>query len=417
MSHQLSWEATLSDGTSHEEWLKANVTKYTQKEIAGVLGRSEESVRKKIARLELQCRRPQITHEGGEVEGIPIEALLAMIKDKPLSLKELSAKFDRSENTMRRAIEQLQGLSYEISQTETSKHLWSTKAPGIVAPPTILWDKATWEFKLGVLSDSHWGSKAAQFNALIKAVDIMYERGIRHILHCGDLNAGRNVYSGQELDNVTMRADEQLALTVSYWPQRDGLHYYIMGGNHDWSLVRHGGFNAVKAACKARDDFTYCGFNLATIPLTNEIDALMWHPSGGVPYAVSYRAQKMAEQVAMEQLMETLEKKATPKVRFLFCGHLHIFVQFWQGPIFVGHVGCFEGQTDYLKKKALYPHLGCLILEGNFTREMALIHDLTVTHLRFTEIQDDYLNYPIPSEDKIVIEPMFQWIEETSKEK
>lgn len=412
-----SWEDVyLPEGPSHYQWTKDNCTKHTKQQIAEKLGRSLTSVAHKLKHEgwlsldDLPVIQGAETKAIPEVEGIPIESLLKAIKDKPRSLDELSQEFDRSRDTMRYALEQLQEQAYEIIQTEKSRqYLWSTQTPNIVAPSTILWDKETLEFKLGIISDTQIGSKAAQMSALIRAVDIMYDKGVRHILHCGDLNAGRGVYSGQDLDNVTMRADEQQAMVTTYWPKREGLTYYIMGGNHDWSFLRTGGYNAVLGACKVRADFKYRGFNLATVRITPEIDALMWHPSGGVPYAMSYRSQKMAEQVAMEQLMEVLEKNATPKVRFLFCGHLHIFVQFWQGPIFVAHVGCFEGQTDYLKKKALYPHIGCMILEGHFTKEMSLIRDLTITYLRFTEIENDYLNYPVPYEEEPTLEPIFQW--------
>ncbi len=411
MSIQL-WDKTLIGEITHAEWLKRHASEYTLDEIMAVLNRSKASVTGKLKREGLEAKGPE-SAPANEVCGIPVESLLAEIKDEPRSLGELSHRFDRSEDTIRRSIEQLEAMSYEINQTEASRHVWSTKAPGIVAPPSTLWDKEVWDFKLGVMSDPHIGSKATQISALNKAIDVMYERGVRHVLVCGDINAGREMYSGQALDTVSERADEQMLLAKTYWAPKDGLKFYLMGGNHDWSFVKRGGFNAVKELCKQREDFIYCGFNLATVPLTPDIDALMWHPSGGVPYAVSYRAQKMAEQVAMEQLMETLEKNMTPKVRFLFCGHLHIFVQFWQGPIFVAHVGCFEGQTDYLKKKALYPHLGCLILEGSFTKEMALIRNMAVTHLRFTEIEDDYLNYPVPREEEET-EILFKWEDENN---
>lgn len=411
---QKFWDKTcLPDGTSHADWLEQNAHEYTVEEAARILGRSKSSTQKRADRRSLEFRAEVSggtqEGEGGEIEGIPIESLLQAIKDKPRTLKELSLGFDRSEDTIRRAIEQLKVLSYEITQTEGECHLWSTKTPGIVAPSTILWDKETWRFKLGLISDSHWGSKASQMSGLIKAVDIMYDCGIRDILHCGDLNAGRNVYKGQELDNVTMRADEQLSLVTAYWPKRDGLRYRIMGGNHDWSLVKHGGFNAVKAACKAREDFTYCGFDLVTVPLTDEIDAMMWHPSGGQAYAMSYRSQKMVEQIALEQLMKVIKKSATPRVRFLFVGHWHgILMGYEKGPIHIQHPGSFEGETNLSRRMGAFPQISAVILEGEITKDRNIIRDLTTRRLRFTEIEDDYLNYPIPQEETIV-EPLFQW--------
>lgn len=410
----IPWDKVyLPEGPSHYEWLKQNCTKYNKQQIAEKLGRSVTAVSHKLFHEGWQALDDLPVIQGTEVvlkaEGVPVDALLKAIRDEPRSLRELSAEFDRSETTIRKAIEHLRELSYEITQTERRGYLWSTESPGIVAPPTTLWDKDVWKVKFGVISDTQIASKAAQISALIKAIDIMYKQGVKDVLFCGDLVAGYGVYRGQEMDLVTTSADEQAKLVTTYWPKHNGMHFYMMGGNHDWSFIRSAGFNVVKAACKQRTDFTYVGFNVASIPLTQHIDALMWHPSGGVPYAVSYRAQKMAEQVAMEQLTEVLEKNATPRVRFLFAGHLHIMVEFWQGPIFVAQVGCFEGQTDYLKRKALYPQIGCLILEGEVTKDRSMIRELCVRHLRFTEIENDYLNYPVPQESEEEIEPLFQW--------
>jgi len=113
---------------------------------------------------------------------------------------------------------------------------------------------------------------------------------------------------------------------------------------------------------------------------------------------LSYKAQKMVANVAFQELMEVLQKNAAPKVRFLFVGHWHQMLTFWQGPIFVALVGCFEGQTNHLKTLGLYPQIGAMILDVAITKDRALIREMNITHLQFTEIEGDYLNYPIPHE-------------------
>ena len=413
------WATTkLPEGISHLDWLKANAAKYTKKEIAERLGRSVPSVEGQLRRLELKCLSDTavlgVEEDIEEVYGIEVADILKFLKNKPRSLTDLSTKFDRSADTMKLSVEELQERHYEIMQTDARRYLWSTKAPGIVSPPTALWGKPTWSFKFGVISDAHFASTASQISGLIKAIDIMYERGVRDVLFCGDLTAGQYVYPGQGLDLVSELADEQKSLVVTYWPRREGMRFFMMGGNHDWSFVKRSGFNIVKSICDDRDDFTYLGYDLATVPLTPDIDALLWHPSGGVPYAMSYRLQKQAEQVATEQLMQTLEESSTPRIRFLFAGHLHILVEFWQGPIFCAQVGCFEGQTNYLKKKALYPQLAALVLNVELTRDRNLIRELGISHFRFTEIKNDYLSYPVIPDD-VVVEPIFEWVVEEDK--
>jgi len=397
---QQSWDKTLlPDGTPHIEWLRANAPKYEKAEIAEFLGRSIPSVEHKLEREGLKCGIERYTEAGGEeVEGISVTKLLKSIKDKPRSLSELSNRFDRSEETLRRALERLIEEHYEITQTETRRFLWSTKTPGIVAPPTILWDKDVWEFKLGIMGDTHDGSKYAQISARNRAIQIMYERGVREVLVVGDINAGRGIYRGQELDVVSLEADDQIAISRTYWPRYDGMRFHMMSGNHDFGFVRAAGYNALKALCSQRDDFFYWGADLVTVPITDSVDALLWHPKGGPSYALSYKAQKMVANVAFQQLMEVLEKNVTPKVRFLFVGHWHQMLTFWQGPIFVALVGCFEGQTNHLKALGLYPQIGAMILDVAITKDRALIREMNITHLQFTEIDGDYLNYPIPHE-------------------
>ena len=409
-----SWTRTFTkEHVSHEQWLEDSAHLYTREEICEYLGRSFSAVDKKIRELGLTYRGETEIISGKkiteEVEGIPIESLLSAIKDKPLTLLELSHKFDRSTDTMRKAIEQAMALHYEITQTEGQRHLWSTKIPKIVAPPTILWDKDVWEFKLGVMGDWHDGSKSTQISARNKAIETMYNEGVRDIIVCGDINAGHKVYRGQELDIVSERPDDQIAITERYCPRYDGLRYYIAGGNHDYSFIKEGGHNALKRLCERRDDFLYYGYDLVTVALTENVDALVWHPSGGQAYAMSYRSQKMLEQVAFEQLMEVIKNNASPKVRFLFVGHWHsILMGYWKGPIYVQHTGGFEGQTNLSRRMGVFPELSAVILEGKITKDKNIIRDLNVRYLRFTEIENDFLNYPVPMEEETT-EQVFQW--------
>jgi len=121
----------------------------------------------------------------------------------------------------------------------------------------------------------------------------------------------------------------------------------------------------------------------------------------------------MLEQVAFEQLMEVISKNVTPRVRFLFVGHWHsILMGYWKGPIYVQHTGGFEGQTNLSRRMGVFPELSAVILEGKITKDRSIIRDLSVRYLRFTEIENDFLNYPVPVGEKLVAEPMFQWVQE-----
>jgi len=349
--------------------------------------------------------------EPAMVAGLPIENILSFMKDTPRSLDDLSLKFDRSRDTMRRTIEQLLERSYAITQTAAEHHVWSTKVPRIVAPPTILWDKDVWEFKIGAMSDWHDGSKAAQISARNKAIEIMYKEGVRDIVVAGDIFAGNKVYRGQEVDNVSMSPDDQIAITECYCPRYEGLKYRIMGGNHDFSFVVHNATDALFRLCEKRDDFEWYGYDLVTVRLTEDVDALIWHPKGSSAYAMSYRSQKMVEQLAFQQLMEVIKTNATPKVRFLFAGHWHnIFMWYAKGPINIVHTGGFEGQNNLTRRIGwIDPHICAWIISGEITKDRNIIRRLKLEPMNFTEIEDDYLNYPVPQKEVKVPEPLFQW--------
>lgn len=411
-----SWDkAQLLDGTTHHTWTEHNCTRYTKKELAAMLGRSLTAVERKLQREGWLAADDLPVIQGTEaaptVEGIPIDSILNFMKDDPKSIDQLSEKFDRSPNTMRHIIEQLLEHHYAITQTAAEHHVWSTKVPRIVAPPTILWDKDVWEFKFGAMSDWHDGSKAAQISARNKAIEIMYKEGVRDIIVVGDINAGNKVYKGQELDNVSMRPDHQTAITERYCPRYDGLRYHIMGGNHDYSHIIHGGNDALEALCGRRDDFEWYGYDLVTVRLTEDVDALAWHPMGGSAYAMSYKSQKMVEQLAFQQLTEVIKKNATPKVRFVFVGHWHnIFMWYEKGPINVFHTGGFEGQNNLTRRVGwIDPKITAMIISGEITKDRNLIRRLRIEPMNFMEMENDYLNYPVPQKEQRVPEPLFQW--------
>jgi hypothetical protein len=137
----------------------------------------------------------------------------------------------------------------------------------------------------------------------------------------------------------------------------------------------------------------------------------MWHPSGGVPYALTYRGQKFAAELAQRELVEIITgKKERPRTRFIFWGHLHVAASFPHGPIQVIGPGCFEGRNSYLKQKGLTPMIQGVVVEAKITDE-GLIQEFTAHELRYVEQEDDWHNAWIPSQARQAHErivPMFR---------
>lgn len=265
------------------------------------------------------------------------------------------------------------------------------------------------EIVIGAIADLHFGSIACQITALKEFVLVCLNNGVKHILVSGDIFAGLKVYPGQMYDLYGLSSTEQIESGIINIPRDNDLEWIMMGGNHDYDLIKSSGTNMLKVLSKYRDDIKYVGFDMVTIPILNNVDAIMWHPSGGIPYSHSYRLQKGVEQVTLDELQKTVRGvQDKPKVRFLFAGHLHIQMQALFGSILGAQCGCFEGQTNYLKRKGLVPAIGGWIIKATLGKS-GLLRNFEAKFYVFEEIENDYKNYThsLPVADKIE-NPIFE---------
>jgi len=192
-------------------------------------------------------------------------------------------------------------------------------------------------------------------------------------------------------------------------PEIRGVEWLPEGGNHDAKHYNRGGTNVVRRICDLRDDCTYVGFAQSDIPLAPGVFARMWHPRWGVPYAVSYRAQKGAQATIREWLHdEQWSEEERARIVLLQWGHVHIKGLFWYGNMMLLGPGCFEAQTDYEAERGLYPDLGGAVVEVTMT-EQGFISDLSVLSWKnYRPVEDDYR--PVKHTDLLdyeEIEPLF----------
>jgi len=134
----------------------------------------------------------------------------------------------------------------------------------------------------------------------------------------------------------------------------------------------------------------------------------MWHPSGGVPYALSYRLQKGIEQIAFGELTKIVRGvKERPTIRFVLAGHLHVQVQAMFGSIFGCQAGCFEGQSPYLKRKGLVPQVGGYVIQAILGKN-GLLKNFEAKFYIFEEVENDYRNYSHEIELAEITEPILE---------
>ncbi len=129
---------------------------------------------------------------------------------------------------------------------------------------------------------------------------------------------------------------------------------------HCLSFYNDNGVDIGELIAEKRPDMKYIGQYDATIFLGKAKIQLV-HGDGGTAYALSYKGQKFAEQIASGK-----------KPDILIFGHYHTSFYFWYRNIHILNAGCFQGQTLYLARKGLNPAIGgwiCTIKEGSLKKD------------------------------------------------
>ena len=344
------------------------------------------------------------------------EEMFQLLKLKSYSLDELCSKFDRSPATMRQVVEDMKSAGYVVEEQQGQVAFKGNEKPRMDFKMTsTLADEQGQVVTFAAASDLHAGSSHSQPTNRKKFLDIAYhEYGVRAVFDPGDTTTGVGGYRGQEHDLIpALRSygrqtasvtEKEIWLADQYTPHYDGLTYYTLGGNHDYWHVVNSGIDAIAKLSRGRDDMVYLGYDVADVPLTDRVDIRLWHPSGGVPYSISYRLQKALEQTAFEELTKAITESTNPRLRILLAGHMHIEVKFNRGPMLAAQVGCFEGMTNYLKRKALYPQIGGSIFRVWLT-DGGLIQRVEYTFIPFNEIENDWQNWPVPPTTSVLEDP------------
>jgi len=349
----------------------------------------------------------RVTSKTKKIKNPAQEFIDVLKKVKVITVIDLSNKLDCTPQRILDYVEYHRALGYEISIDEQyvifSKDAVSngTSFDGPLEDTEIIF---------AVISDPHFGSKACQITALNTFSEIARKKSVKHIFMPGDITAGLGVYAGQQFDLYGLSSGEQEASVILNLPY--GFEWYALGGNHDYSFIkRGGGHNPLVALAAKRPDFHYLGFDEVDVPILPGVSAKLWHPDGGLPYSLSYKLQKAAEQVSYNELQvisRSVQQK--PTTRFLFAGHLHVQVQALIGPMLCMQCGCFEGQSGYLKKKMLLPTVGGYIVKADLRKKDGLILNFESKFYVFPDdIENDWKNYKHTIEEPKKTKPIFQW--------
>lgn len=241
----------------------------------------------------------------------------------------------------------------------------------------------TGSVRIGVVSDTHLGSKYQQLTLWRSFAQVMAEAKVDYVLHLGDaLDGSFRMHRGMELEQHTWGYEGQVRYAVNNWPEvkvgRRLVTQYAIGGNHEYSFAKDTGAFATEDIARQREDIVALGGPHATLTLGG-VDLYLLHPDGGVAYARSYKLQKLVEQMP-----------SGDKPHVLLTGHWHLpaHVPGYRNVEAIS-VPAFQSQTPYLRRKGLAPQVGGLILDLDYSPRG--LEDLTTRWCLYrTPIEKDY---------------------------
>jgi predicted phosphodiesterase len=240
--------------------------------------------------------------------------------------------------------------------TVRDRDLTPPAAPEIHRAPAV---DSEWT-GVALISDTHVGHEQAAVVELQDFLRYAHGRGVRHVVHAGDLLDGTYWFRSAHLEQVQIGLDKQITETLRVFPELPGLSYWILGGNHDSNgYWRTCGVDPIlatvhRAHATGRTDLHHLGQTVGRLVIGSgdqEIRIEAAHPEKGAgAYALSYGVQKY---------VEALQGGSKPHV--LVCGHMHSYFTTWIRGIWACMPGCWQYQTEYERRKALHPAVGGVI--------------------------------------------------------
>ena len=290
----------------------------------------------------------------------PLEQeVLRIVQKEAVSVGEISRRVDRSSETIIKTIDSLREKSYEVILDKVSRQVSIPQEPSRDFKSTEF-NYFKRFYRIGLVSDTHLGSKYQQLTLLYDAYKIFNDRQVDFVLHAGDLVDGLDVYRGHRTELFKHGADEQKDYVVEVYPKLErNRKTYVIGGQHDRSFFKDKGYDIVRAICEKRKDLVYRGFYKAQFKVKG-LPIGLQHPGGGISYALSYKIQKNIE--SMMGFMSSIPSAEKPILEVF--GHWHVanLLPSYMG-ITAMMLPCFQSQTPYLEQLGKMPVVGCAIAE------------------------------------------------------
>jgi len=294
-------------------------------------------------------------------------ALFRTIKGKAIAFDELCDRLGLPPKKARELIAEAQAAGMSV-QLENGLVGLDAPAPSLVPQETGILPVVGERQVVGIISDTHLGSKYCLRAQLRDFVLFAYhERGVREILHPGDVLDGHYKKNGQMLECSHVGLDAQCADLFETLPELPGLTYHAITGNHDetfWAETGHDTGHAIERyfrhppnGKKPRNDLKFYGNRGANLMIRGARIHL-WHPRSGKSYARTYHLQRLATMYA-----------GGAKPQITLAGHWHVSAYCVERGIHLIACPTFQGGgSAFGKSLGGAPEIGGLILDWQVTK-------------------------------------------------
>ena len=210
-------------------------------------------------------------------------------------------------------------------------------------------------FKLGIISDTHIGSKWFDADALKGFYKKCRDECVTRIIHAGDLFDGSTTYSYQEKDQNLVGYREQFNWIVKNYPKYEGISTYIVAGNHDVNIMKKHNIHPIIELAKVRFDIKYSGDYYTDFNKHGVIIRVV-HCDGS-----NYSGEPMTK---LKGLIDTTYNKC----HIFIMGHLHQAMELHDyGDVqYAVAPGCFVKPNEYTIRRAYVPAVGGFILDVTY---------------------------------------------------
>ena len=306
----------------------------------------------------------------GEKSTTPLKSTLIayLLKRKFWTLKGLSDYTDIPEIKVKETIDFLWERGYRVRHYENENTYRIHTKPFVEKKVSVANSEVKEELVLGVISDTHLGSKYAREDLLTRMYEHFKEEGVTEVLHAGNILDGYLQHiNGNDVIVSTMEGQVQYA--IDHYPHIDGITtYFISNDCHEgwWSKgvgIDVGKYIELSFKDAGRNDLVHLGY-LAVDRLYNikgrkePFRVKIVHPKGG--------QSPLSDTAALQKVATYLIKQNEPQPDLLISGHFHKIAWTRVGKTFCMHAGSFQEGTPFMIGNSLLSRLGGYIVKIKF---------------------------------------------------